>query len=301
MVVPMATTNLFTHPVFRDGGMTSNDPQVRAFALQKTMSAIDLGVELGAKIYVMWGGREGAEVDAAKDAREALARYRDSVNFLCEYVRDQKYDLKFALEAKPNEPRGHIYLPTTGHMLAFIGTLDHPEMVGVNPEVAHEHMAGLNFYHAIAQAIDAGKLFHIDLNDQQPGRYDQDFRFASENPKAMFFLVKLLEESGYDGPRHFDAHAYRTEGPEGVWAFASGCMRTYNILKEKARRYAQDAEIQGLLEEIGASGGERAAKYSREGADALKRATFDVDAIAARELHYERLDQLVMELLLGTR
>jgi xylose isomerase len=300
MVVPMATTNLFTHPVFRDGAVTSNDPQVRAFALQKTMRAIDLGVELGAKTYVMWGGREGAEVDAAKDAREALARYRDGIDFLCEYVRDQKYDLRFALEAKPNEPRGHIYLPTTGHMLAFIETLDHPDMVGVNPEVAHEHMAGLNFYHGIAQAIDAGKLFHIDLNDQQPGRYDQDFRFASENPKAMFFLVKLLEESGYDGPRHFDAHAYRTEGPEGVWAFAAGCMRTYSILKEKARRYAQDAEIQGLLKEIGAETGPRE-KYSRERADALKKQEFDVDAIVRRELHYERLDQLVMELLMGIR
>jgi xylose isomerase len=173
-------------------------------------------------------------------------------------------------------------------------------MVGVNPEVAHEHMAGLNFYHGIAQAIDAGKLFHIDLNDQQPGRYDQDFRFASENPKAMFFLVKLLEESGYDGPRHFDAHAYRTEGPEGVWAFAAGCMRTYNILKEKARRYAQDAEIQGLLKEIGAETGPRE-KYSRERADALKKQEFDVDAIVRRELHYERLDQLVMELLMGIR
>ncbi|HXW08545.1 MAG TPA: xylose isomerase [Vicinamibacterales bacterium] len=301
MVVPMATTNLFTHPIFRDGAVTSTDPDVRAFALQKTMSAIDLGVELGAKIYVMWGGREGAEVDAAKDARDALARYRDGVNFLCEYVRDQKYDLKFALEAKPNEPRGHIYLPTTGHMLAFIETLDHPEMVGVNPEVAHEHMAGLNFYHAVAQAIDAGKLFHVDLNDQQPGRYDQDFRFASENPKAMFFLVKLLEESGYDGPRHFDAHAYRTEGPEGVWAFAAGCMRTYNILKEKARRYAEDTEIQGLLREIGAPGGERTEPYSRKAAEALKSRTFDVDAMARRELHYERLDQLVMELLLGVK
>jgi xylose isomerase len=301
MTVPMATTNLFTHPVFRDGALTSNDPQVRAFALQKTMSAIDLGVELGATIYVMWGGREGAEVDAGRDAREALKRYRDAIDFLCEYVRDQRYDLKFALEAKPNEPRGHIYLPTTGHMLAFIETLDHPEMVGVNPEVAHEQMAGLNFYHAIAQAIDAGKLFHIDLNDQQPGRYDQDFRFASENPKAMFFVVKLLEESGYDGPRHFDAHAYRTEGPEGVWAFAAGCMRTYNILKAKARQYAQDAEIQGLLKEIGADGGERIACYSREKAEAIKRSTFDVDAIVKRELHYERLDQLVMELLMGVR
>ena len=201
LTVPMATTNLFGHPVFKDGAFTANDPKVRAFAVQKTMRSIDLGMELGAKIYVMWGGREGVESDACRDAREAIKRYRDCVNFLCEYVRDQKYEVRFALEAKPNEPRSDIYLPTTGHILAFIETLDHPEMVGVNPEVAHEHMSGLNFHHGIAQAIDAGKLFHIDLNDQKPGRYDQDLRFGSESLKGMFFLVKLLEESGYEGYR----------------------------------------------------------------------------------------------------
>jgi xylose isomerase len=301
MKVPMATTNLFTHPIFKDGGFTANDPKVRAFAVQKTMRAVDLGVELGAKVYVMWGGREGVEADACRDAREALKRYREAVNFLCEYVRDQKYDIRFALEAKPNEPRSDIYLPTTGHMLAFIETLDHPEMVGVNPEVAHEQMSGLNFYHGIAQAIDAGKLFHIDLNDQKPGRYDQDLRFGSESLKGMFFLVKLLEESGYDGMRHFDSHAYRTEDEQGVWAFAYGSMRTYNILKDKARRFAADKEIQGLLDEAGANNGNGLGPYSREKARNLKDETFEVDALARRGLAYERLDQLVVDLLLGAR
>jgi xylose isomerase len=234
MTVPMATTNLFTDPVFKDGAFTSHDANVRAYALQKTMRAMDLGVELGARTYVFWGGREGAEVDAAKDPIEAIKRFRDAINFLCEYARDRKYSLRFALEAKPNEPRGDIYFATTASYLAFIPTLDHPDMVGVNPEVAHEHMVGLNFYHVIAQAIEAGKLFHIDLNDQKPGRFDQDLRFASESIKPLFFLVKLLEESGYEGPRHFDAHAYRTEDEQGVWDFACGCMRTYLILKEKA-------------------------------------------------------------------
>ena len=304
LVVPMATTNLFTHSVFKDGAFTSNDAEVRAFAVQKTMRAMDLGVELGAKIYVMWGGREGVEADACRDAREALKRYRECLNYLCAYARDQGYDLKLALEAKPNEPRSDIYLATTGHMLAFIETLDHPEMVGVNPEVAHEHMSGLNFYHGIAQAIDAGKLFHIDLNDQKPGRYDQDLRFGSESLKGMFFLVKLLEESGYAGPRHFDAHAYRTESEEGVWDFARGCMRTYLILKEKARRFAEDREIQGLLQEIGAKDGRDAhglVKYSGEGAARLKQAGFDPVALGRRGLGYERLDQLVVDLLLGVR
>jgi xylose isomerase len=213
--------------------LPDNDPRVRAYALQKTMNAIDLGVELGAKIYVFWGRREGAETDAGKDPVEAIKRSREAMNFLCEYVRDQGYELKFALEAKPNEPRGDIYNATTGHMLAFIETLDHPEMVGVNPEVAHEHMAGLNFTHAVAQAIEAGKLFHIDLNDQAFGRYDQDFRFGAVNQKSAFFLVKLLEDYGYDSSRHFDAHAYRTSDYEDVKAFARGCMRTYLILKEK--------------------------------------------------------------------
>ena len=232
MVVPMATTNLFSHPVFKDGAFTSNDASVRAFALQKTMKSIDLGVELGAKIYVFWGGREGAEVDASKDAVTACKRMRDAIDFLCGYVEDNGYDLKFALEPKPNEPRGDIYLPTVGAMLGFIATLANPEMVGVNPEYAHDTIAGLNFYHAVAQAIDAGKLFHIDLNGQKVGRFDQDLRFGQEDYKTNFFLVKLLEDSGYQGSRHFDAHALRTSDVADVWEFAKGCMRTYLILKD---------------------------------------------------------------------
>ena len=228
IVVPMATVNLFYHPVFRDGAFTANDPQVRAYALQKTMRAMDLGAELGAKIFVLWGGREGTETDACRRADVAVQRLRQAVNYLCEYSMDRGYGFKFALEAKPNEPRGDIYMPTTGHYLALIATLDHPEMVGVNPEVAHEQMAGLNFMHGVAQAWEAGKLFHIDLNDQVPGRYDQDFRFGSANPKSAFWLVKFLEDVGYNGPRHFDAHAYRTEDCEGVKDFARGCMRTYD-------------------------------------------------------------------------
>ncbi len=304
MVVPMATTNLFGHPVFKDGAFTANDPKVRAFAIQKTMRSIDLGVELGAKIYVCWGGREGTEADACRDAREGFKRYREALNYLAEYVLDQKYDIRFALEAKPNEPRSDIYLASTGHMLAFIETLDHPEMVGVNPEVAHEHMSGLNFYHGIAQAIDAGKLFHIDLNDQKPGRYDQDLRFGSESLKGMFFLVKLLEESGYSGARHFDSHAYRTEDEAGVWEFAKGSMRTYLLLKEKARRFAEDEEIQAILAEIGAKvtkDDHGLGQYTKDGAAKLKAATFDVDALATKGLGYERLDQLVIDLLLGVR
>jgi xylose isomerase len=304
LVVPMATTNLFTDPAFKDGAFTANDPRVRAYALAKTMRAIDLGVELGAKVYVFWGGREGTESDATKDPRESLKRFREAINFLTEYVRDQRYDLVFALEPKPNEPRGDLYLSTVGAMLGFIGTLDHPEMVGVNPEMAHEHMAGLNFVHAVAQAWDAGKLFHIDLNDQVYGRYDQDFRFGSHSLKTAFFLVKLLEDVGYTGSRHFDAHAYRTEDYEGVKDFARGCMRTYLILKEKAQRFNQDAEIQTLLAEVQADDGAMAAyqgAYSAAKAAALKEASFDRAALGQRGLAYERLDQLTVELLLGVR
>src|SRR3954466_5329631 len=279
MKVPMATTNLFYDPVFKDGAFTSNDPRVRLYALQKTMRSMDLGAELGAGIYVFWGGREGAEVDAAKDPRDALKWNREALNFLCEYSIDQGYGYRFALEAKPNEPRGDIYLPTTGAMLGFIATLDHPEVVGVNPEVGHEQMSGLNFYHVVAQAIEAGKLFHIDLNDQKGPRFDQDLRFGSESIKALFFVVKLLEESGYDGPRHFDAHALRTESPEGVWDFAAGCMRTYLIFKEKSRQFAADREIQSLLAEIRGNADEVVVgKYSRASADALKSHAFDRDA-----------------------
>lgn len=304
LIVPMATTDLFRDPVFKDGAFTSNDPKVRAYTLQKTMNAIDLGVELGAKVYVFWGGREGTETDAAKNPIEAIKRNREAMNFLCEYVLDKKYDLKFALEAKPNEPRGDMYNSTTGHMLAFIETLDHPEMVGVNPEVAHEHMAGLNFVHGVAQALEAGKLFHIDLNDQAFGRYDQDFRFGAVNIKSAFFLVKLLEDNGYDGSRHFDAHAYRTEDYEGVKDFARGCMRTYLILKEKAAQWNADQEIRALVQEINADDGSMDryfGKYDSQKADALRAENFDRSALSARGLRYERLDQLTIEVLLGVR
>src|SRR5689334_14533193 len=271
IVVPMATVSLFFHPVFRDGAFTANDPAVRAYAVQKTMRAMDLGAELGAKIFVLWGGREGVETDACRRADEAVKRLREAVNYLCEYNIDRKYGFKFALEAKPNEPRADIYMATTGHYLGFIPTLDHPEMVGVNPEVAHEQMAGLNFVHAAAQAWEAGKLFHIDLNDQMPGRYDQDFRFGSANPKSAFWLVKFLEDVGYEGPRHFDAHAYRTEDYSGVKDFARGCMRTYLILKERAARWNADPEIQALLQSIAQTGlGTPAlAAYSPQHRDAL--------------------------------
>jgi xylose isomerase len=302
--VPMATTNLFSDPVFKDGAFTSNDAQVRAYALQKTMRAIDLGAEFGAKVYVFWGGREGSETDASKNPITAIQRTREALNYLCEYVRDQRYDMKFALEPKPNEPRSDIYNPTVGHMLALIASLDHPEMVGVNPEVAHEHMAGLNFMHGVAQALEAGKLFHIDLNDQAFGRYDQDFRFGAVNLKSAFFLVKLLEDNGYNGSRHFDAHAYRTEDYEGVKDFARGCMRTYLILKEKARQFNKDREIQSVLAEINAdnrTASQHLGKYSTKKAHALQSQVFDRQAISRRGLRYERLDQLTIELLLGVR
>jgi xylose isomerase len=304
LVVPMATTNLFGSAIFKDGAFTSNDPKVRAYAIQKTLNAIDLGVELGAKVYVFWPGREGTESDATKDPVTAIKRNREAMNFFCEYVLDQGYDLKFALEAKPNEPRGDIYGATTGHMLAFIETLDHPEMVGVNPEVAHEHMAGLNFTHGVAQALETGKLFHIDLNDQAFGRYDQDFRFGMVNIKSAFFLVKLLEDYGYNGSRHFDAHAFRTEDYEGVKDFARGCMRTYLILKEKAEQWNADPEIQALLTEINADDGSMDGyfgAYSADKAQVLKAQSFDRAALAKRGLQYERLDQLTVELLLGVR
>jgi xylose isomerase len=303
VVVPMATTNLFRDPVFRDGAFTANDPRVRAYAIRKTMAAIDLGVELGATTYVFWGGREGVETDAAKDPLEALRWYADALNFLCGYVRDQGYDLRFALESKPNEPRADLYLSTTGAMLAFIETLEHPEMVGVNPEVAHEHMAGLNFTHHVAQAWSMGKLFHIDLNDQTPGRFDQDLRFGSANPKAAFFLVKFLEDVGYEGSRHFDAHAYRTSDHADVKAFARGCMRTYLALKEKAERWNRDPEIQALVARIREDDGTTAAllgPYSAERAAALRRAEVDRRVLAHGQ-PYEELDQLTVELLLGVR
>jgi xylose isomerase len=303
MKVSMATTNLFTHPVFKDGAFTSNDREVRRYALQKVMRGIDLGAELGAPLYIFWGGREGVEADAAKPARDALERFREALDFLCEYVLDQGYEMRIALEPKPNEPRGDIFLPTVGHMLAFIERLEHPEMVGVNPEVAHETMAGLSFLHAVAQAQWAGKLFHIDLNGQRIGRYDQDFRFGAVGIKDAFFLVKLLEDSGYDGARHFDARPLRVESEEGIWDFASGCMRTYLALKAKAEQWGADAELQSALEEakVPELGVETVGAYSKEKVDELLAAQFDLDALGARETRNERVDQLSVDLILGLR
>jgi len=301
MKVPMATTNLFSHPVFKDGAFTSSDVRVREFAVQKAMRAMDLGAELGAEVYVFWGGREGSEVDAAKNPLDALKWMREALNFLNAYNHDQGYNFQFALEAKPNEPRGDIYLSTTGNMLAFIETLDHPENVGVNPEVAHETMANLNFSHHVAQAMDAGKLFHIDLNGQKPSRFDQDLRFGQEDVKGAFYLVKLLEENHYGGSRHFDAHALRTSDPDDVREFARGCMRTYLILKEKVRQFAEDKEIQEIVAELQGGKSTFAAGYSAKLAMQLKATAFDLPSMFVRSLPYEKLDQLVTELLLGVR
>jgi len=298
--VPMATVNLFYDPVFRDGAFTANDARVRSYALQKTMRAMDLGAEFGAEVFVLWGGREGVETDACRRPDEAIKRFREALNYLCEYNIAQDYGYKFALEAKPNEPRADIYFPTTGSYLAFIETLDHKEMVGVNPEVAHEHMPGLNMTHAVAQAWEAGKLFHIDLNDQVPSRYDQDLRFGSATPKAAFWLVKFLEDVGYEGMRHFDAHAYRTEDYDGVKDFARGCMRTYLILKEKAERWKNHEEIRSILAEIESTNGSNGlGNFDAEGSSNLLAKEFDRQELSAKGLKYERLDQLTMDILFG--
>jgi xylose isomerase len=301
--VPMATVNLFYDAAFRDGAFTANDATVRAYALQKTCRAMDLGAEFGAEIFVLWGGREGTETDACRNPADAVKRFREALNYLCEYSNAQGYGYRFALEAKPNEPRGDIYFPTTGAYLALIATLDHPEIVGVNPEFAHETMAGLNVTHAVAQAWEAGKLFHIDLNDQIPGRYDQDFRFGSASPRQAFYLVKFLEDVGYEGMRHFDSHAYRTEDYDGVRDFARGSMRTYLILKDKARRWNEDAEIQSLLAEINESapGIPPTGEFDQDRHARLDAHAFDRSALAGKRLPYERLDQLTLEILLGVR
>jgi xylose isomerase len=301
MVVPMATTNLFRHPVFREGAFTANDPAVRRHALRKTLDNIDVAAEVGAKVYVCWGGREGCESDT-KDVRAALDRYKEAIDLLCGYVRERGYELRFALEPKPNEPRGDLFLPTIGHALAFIDTLEHPELVGLNPEVGHETMAGLNFHHGVAQALWHGKLFHIDLNAQRGVRYDQDLRFGSEDQKNAFFLVDLLERGGYQGPRHFDARAYRTEDSDGVWEFARGCMRTYLILKERAAAFRADPEVAEAMAAAGVP--DLATATLRPGetlADLRADRSFDPDAAARRGRGYERLDQLVIDHLLGAR
>jgi xylose isomerase len=303
MRVPMATTNLFSQPIFKDGAFTANDPKVRRFALRKTLDAIDLGAELGAAVFVMWGGREGVECDAAKDIPSALDCYAEAVNACCAYITEQGYPMEIALEPKPNEPRGNLLLPTVGHALAFIHELEYPEMVGLNPEFAHETMSGLSFHHGVAQALWADKLFHIDLNGQVPSKYDQDFRFGSEGVKDAFYLVKLLEDAEWNGMRHFDAHAYRTEDVEGVWRFAAGCMRTYLVLKDKAERFREDEEIQEAL--AVAMVDQLALPTLPEPAETrfetLRAEEFDVDALASRGYGHERLDQLVTELLLGVR
>ncbi len=301
IVCSMATTNLFWHPVFKDGAFTSNDKAVRRFAIQKTLRNLDVAAELGAPTYVLWGGREGVESAASKTPADALNRYREALDFLCGYVKDKGYSMRFAIEPKPNEPRGDTFLPTIGHAMAFIETLDNAEMVGLNPEVAHETMAGLSFYQGVAQALWQGKLFHIDLNDQKIGRYDQDLRFGSEGIKDDFFLVRLLETSGYDGPKHFDARPYRNEWGDGIWDFARGCMRTYLALAEKAREFDQDprvakasaaASVQELAEpSVG--------PYSTGSAAQLLAESFDPDALARRSYGNEALDQLVIDRILG--
>ena len=302
MAVTMGTANLFGNPVFKEGSFTAEDATVRAYSVAKTLHALDVTNELGGKIYVFWGGREGCEVDAAKDPREVMKRMRDIFNFITHYIKEKKYPIRVAIEPKPNEPRGNMFLPTIGHAMAFINTLDYPDMVGVNPEVAHEHMSGLNFYHGLGQALDAGKLFHVDLNDQDFGRFDQDFRFASANPKKMFFVVKLLEEAKYPGPKHFDSHPYRTEDEEGVWDFAAGSMRSYLILREKAEQFNKNAEIQGLLKELRTKDADWdaiAGGYATAKADKLKKRVFETDALAKRGLRMERLDQITNEILWG--
>jgi xylose isomerase len=301
--VPMATTNLFSNPVFKDGAFTANDPAVRRWSITKTLDAVDMGVELGASVYVMWGGREGTECDAAKDIRLALDRYKEAVDICCAYARDREYDVRFALEPKPNEPRGNILLPTVGHALAFVERLEWPDMVGLNPEFAHETMSGLSFNHAVAQTLWAGKLFHIDLNGQVPGKYDQDFRFGSEGIRDAFYLVKLLEDSQWTGMRHFDAHAYRTEDDAGVWEFARGCIRSYLILRDKAQRFHADTEIQAALETamVDRLAEPALSTITPDAIATMRRGPHDLETMATRGYGHERLDQLVTELLLGAR
>ncbi|RZQ61051.1 xylose isomerase [Amycolatopsis suaedae] len=306
LVVPMVTTNLFGHPVFKDGALTSNDRDIRRFALRKVMRNMDLAAELGASTYVLWGGREGSETDAAKDVGAALDRYREGVDTLAQYVLDQGYGLRLALEPKPNEPRGDIFLPTIGHALAFIATLEHHEMVGVNPEVGHEQMAGLNFTHGIGQALWQGKLFHLDLNGQRGPRYDQDLIFGHGDLLSAFFLVDLLEHGGYDGPRHFDYKPLRTEDADGVWASAAANMRSYLLLRERARAYRADPEVQEAL--AAARVPELATPTLAPGetpadlrADTSAFEDFDTDAAAVRGYGFVRLSQLALEHVLGAR
>ena len=302
LAVTTATTNLFSHPVFKDGGFTSNDRDVRRFALRKVMRNVDLAAELGASVYVCWGGREGAESGAAKDVQAALARFKEAFDVLGEYVTDQGYDIRFAIEPKPNEPRGDILLPTIGHALAFIETLERPELVGVNPEIGHEEMAGLNAAHGYAQALWQGKLFHIDLNGQSGPRYDQDFRFGAGNVRGAFWVVDTLLAGAYDGPVHFDFKTPRTEDEDGVWVAAAACMTNYLVLREKALAFRADPEVQEALE--AARVPELSVPTLADGetwSDLRAEADPDVDALGARGMAFERLDQLALEHLYGVR
>lgn len=299
MQVPMATTNLFSHPVFKDGAFTSNDRDIRRYALRKAMRNIELAVELGAHTYVCWGGREGAESDAAKDAYVAHERMREAFNVLSQYVLDNGYKIKFAIEPKPNEPRGDIFLPTIGHALAFIYTLDHPELVGLNPEVGHEQMAGLNFVHGIAQALWQKKLFHIDLNGQHGPKFDQDLVFGHGDLKSAFFLVELLERYKYDGPKHFDYKPGRTEDDKGVWDSATANMRTYLALRDRATAYRNDPRVIAAQKDSNIPGLTENTMGAGESWKDLAKDSFDVEAAGARGYQYEALNQLALEHLMG--
>jgi xylose isomerase len=301
LVVTTATTNLFYHPIFKDGGFTANDRDVRRFAIAKVMRNVDLAAELGAQTYVCWGGREGAESGAAKDIRAALDRYKEAFDVLGQYVLDQGYQIRFAIEPKPNEPRGDILLPTAGHALAFIGELEHAELVGLNPEVGHEEMSGLNYAHGITQAMWHGKLFHIDLNGQNGPRFDQDLRFGAGNARGAFWTVDALEAGGYAGPVHFDYKPPRTEDDDGVWESAAACMRNYLILRQKVRAFRADPEVRAALE--AARVGELAQPTLGAGESwrDLRDFTPDIDALAARGMAFEKLDQLALEYLYGVR
>ena len=299
MKVPMATTNLFSHPVFKDGAFTSNNRDIRRYAIRKVMTNIELAVELGAHTYVCWGGREGAETDIGKDPVVALERMREAFNILGQFVIDKGYDIRFAMEPKPNEPRGDIFLPTIGHALAFINSLDHPELVGLNPEVGHEQMAGLNFVHGIGQALFHKKLFHIDLNGQHGPKYDQDLVFGHGDLKSAFFLVDLLERYNYEGPKHFDYKPMRTESDDGVWASATANMRTYIILQERARAFRADPRTAAALEKSGVNELLQPTVAKGEGWKEIASENFDVEAAGKRGYHYEELDQLALEYLIG--
>jgi len=299
MKVPMATTNLFSHPVFKDGAFTSNNRDIRRYAIRKVMTNIELAVELGAHTYVCWGGREGAETDIGKDPVVALERMREAFNILGQFVIDKGYNIKFAIEPKPNEPRGDIFLPTIGHALAFINSLDHPELVGLNPEVGHEQMAGLNFVHGIGQALYHKKLFHIDLNGQHGPKYDQDLVFGHGDLKSAFFLVDLLERYNYEGPKHFDYKPMRTESDEGVWASATANMRTYLILQERAKAFRADPRTKAALEKSGVNELLQPTVANGERWNEIASESFDVEAAGKRGYHYEELDQLALEYLIG--